>query len=266
MTDMEQKPKQGGETRVAVVRQKVVKVAAPTESQSVETFISQAIAANASVETMEKLFALMVNVKAEKAKEAFVRAMGKFQNDCPVIQKKRKVLSKDGSVRYQFAPLEDIVSQIKKPVMDNELSYSWNTEHTDKHMKVTCTITHVLGHSATSTFEIPIDTEGYMTAPQKYASAQTFAKRYTLCNALGISTGDEDDDATTVGKEPAPKSDKAKILFLLRTLGLKHGTKEQSEESVKKATGLDLVDANLGEIVNRLEVIVAEQNESKDIQ
>lgn len=236
-----------------------------TESQSVETFISQAIAANVPVETMEKLFALRANVKAEAAKEAFVRAMGKFQNDCPVIQKKRKVLSKDGSVRYQFAPLEDIVAQIKKAVMDNELSYSWDTEHTDKHMKVTCTITHVLGHSSSSSFEIPIDTEGYMTAPQKYASAQTFAKRYTLCNALGISTGDEDDDATTVGKEKGPKSEKSKILFLLRTLGLKHATKEDSEASVKKATGLELVDANLSEIVTRLEVTVQDKNESQDI-
>lgn len=238
-----------------------------SEGKAVETFISQAIAANVPVETMEKLFALRANVKAEAAKEAFVRAMGKFQNDCPVIKKTRKVLNKDGrSVRYQFAPLEAIVEQIKKVVMDNELSYSWNTEHTEGHMKVTCTITHVLGHSTTSTFEIPIDPEGFMTAPQKYASAQTFAKRYTLCNALGISTGDEDTDATDVGKEKTPKSDKSKILFLLRTLGLKNMTKEDSEASVKEATGLELVDTNLSEIVTRLEVLVTEQNESKDIR
>jgi hypothetical protein len=60
--------------------------------------------------------------------------------------------------------------------------------------------------------------DGYMTAPQKYASAQTFAKRYALCNVLGISTGDEDTDATDVNKENTAKSDKAKIMFLLKAL------------------------------------------------
>ncbi len=245
---------------------KEVAVIDEVKINSTEMLIQTAISSGASVEIMERLFALRANVKAEAAKEAFVRAMGKFQNDCPVIKKTRKVMNKDGrSVRYQFAPLEAIVEQIKRPVMDNGLSYSWDTEHIEGHMKVTCTITHVLGHSKSSTFEIPIDSEGFMTAPQKYASAQTFAKRYTLCNALGISTGDEDTDATDVGKEKTPKSDKSKILFLLRTLNMLYATKEQAEASVKKATGLELVDANLSEIVTRLEVLVTEQNESKDI-
>lgn len=228
----------------------------------VQTFISQAIAANAPIETMERLFDLRAKVKAEAAGEAFVRAIGKFQNECPVIKKTKKVLNKDGrTVRYQFAPLEDIVSQIKKPLMDNELSYSWNTKHLDGHMEVTCKVTHVLGHSETSTFEIPIDKEGFMTAPQKYASAQTFAKRYTLCNALGISTGDEDTDATDVGSERGAKSEKAKILFLLRSLG-KIITKENVSAEVKKLVQLELIEANYGEIVTRLEVLVKELHES----
>jgi len=65
-----------------------------------------------------------------------------------------------------------------------------------------CKITHNLGHSEESAFRIPIDTEGYMSAPQKYASALTFAKRYAFCNALGILTGEDDFDATDVEKKP----------------------------------------------------------------
>ena len=49
-----------------------------------------------------------------------------------------------------------------------------------------------------STFKVPIDKEGYMNAPQKFASALTFAKRYAFCNAFGILTGDEDDDSNAV--------------------------------------------------------------------
>ena len=100
-----------------------------------------------------------------------------------------------------------------------------------------------------------------MTAPQKYASSLTFAKRYSLCNALGISTGEEDDDSNTVNKEKEPKSDKSKITFLLRGLGYEAKEKKEYEEIVKKLTQMDLEEKNYGEIVGRLEMLFAEKNE-----
>ncbi len=98
-----------------------------------------------------------------------------------------------------------------------------------------------------------------MTAPQKYASAQTFAKRYTLCNALGISTGDDDTDATDVKKEPDAKSDKAKIVFLLRALGKKTDTKDEVFGAVRELTKLEADEKNYGEIVDRLQILVNEK-------
>ncbi len=237
-----------------------VAVPEPTKT-SVDSFISQAIEKGASVEQMQQLFALHKEVKADQARTAFTEAMSLFQSTCPVIEKTKKVLNKDGrTVRYQYAPIDSIVTQIKKPLGDAKLSYTWNVSNKEGKMEVVCKITHVLGHSETSTFEIPIDQEGYMTAPQKYASAQTFAKRYTLCNALGISTGEEDTDATDVGKEPVAKSDKAKIIFLLRALGTLAVTKEEVTASVLKLTQLPLEEKEYGEIVNRLEIILSEKN------
>ncbi len=230
-----------------------------TESSEAQGLIAQAIAANAPVETMERLFALRKEIKAEVAKEQFTVALGKFQTACPVIKKTKKVMNKDGqSVRYQYAPLDGIVSQIKTALNESRLSYSWDVKHIEGHMVVTCKITHVLGHFETSELQIPIDKEGFMTAPQKYASAQTFAKRYTLINALGISTADEDTDASDVKKEPTAKNPKSKIVFLLKALKEKHTSKEDVEKAVMKLTKLKLEDANLGEIVARLEAIVSE--------
>ena len=208
---------------------------------------------------MERLFALRSKMKAEAAAEAFVVARGQFQKTCPIIEKKKSVTGKDGKLRYKFAPLDSIVEQIRGSLADNGLSYSWDVKHIEGHMEVTCRLTHVLGHSETSTFEIPIDSEGYMTAPQKYASAQTFAKRYTLCNVAGISTGDEDTDATDVGKESNAKSDKAKIMFLLRRLGTDVSTKEIIAANVKKATGIELAEENYQKIVVSLENMVKEE-------
>src|SRR3954470_10422840 len=55
------------------------------ENGSVDNFISQAIAANAPIETLERLFALHKDVKAEQAREAFTQALANFQGDCPII-------------------------------------------------------------------------------------------------------------------------------------------------------------------------------------
>jgi hypothetical protein len=236
-------------------------VKSPKKDTSVDTFISQAISANVPVETMERLFALRGEVKAERAREEFVRAMSGFQSECPVIEKTKKVLNKDGTLRYQFAPIDSIVKQIQGPLAKYKLAYTWKVVNDPGFITAVCIITHSMGHNETSDFKIPIDTEGYMTAPQKYASALTFAKRYSLCSALGISTGDEDVDATDQNKEKDAKSDKAKIIFLLRQMKYDTKTKESIERFVKELTTLELEEKNYGEIVNRLEIIVKERQE-----
>jgi hypothetical protein len=233
------------------------------EANSVDSFITQAIAANAPIETLERLFALHKDVKAEHAREAFTQALASFQEACPIIKKTKKVLNKDGrTVRYVYAPIDAIVEQIKKPLALNGFSYTFTVENTADMISATAKVTHKEGHFEVSSFSIPVDKEGYMTAPQKVASALTFAKRYALCNALGISTGDEDADATDVGKEPDSKSLKAKIIFRLRALKHETETREQVEAAVTKLTSLPLREENYQEIASRLQVLVEEHEEA----
>lgn len=231
-------------------------------SQQVETFISQAIAAGLPVETMERLFGLREKVKAEQAKEAYVSALSDFQSVCPIIKKTRKVLNnKDKTVRYVFAPLDSIVEQIRTLVAASGLSYRWETKQENGEVRAICIVTHKLGHSESSEFSIPVDKEGYMTAPQKVASALTFAKRYSLCNALGISTGDEDVDATDQNKEKEPISIKAKIIFLVKQLMKPHATRGEVEKSVQQLVDMELKEENYEEIKSRLEGLVLENQQ-----
>lgn len=242
----------------------VATMAAPP---SVESFISQAITANLPVDTMERLFALRKDMKAEAAKEAYIAALSEFQGACPIIRKTKKVMNKDGTtVRYMFAPLDSIVDQIRKPLADHGFSYRWETKTENGEINAICIVTHKFGHAESSAFAVKVDTEGYMTGPQKSASALTFAKRYSLCNALGISTGDEDTDATDAKKAGNAKSDKAKIIFLLRTLKQKTDTRELVAEAVGRLVQLDLEEANYPDIVSRLETLVEESHENTDIQ
>ncbi len=229
--------------------------------------IAVAIREKAPVETMERLFALREKVKAEAAREAFVEAMSQFQKACPIIKKTKKVMNKDGvTVRYTFAPIDSIVEQIKTPLGDALLSYRWETKQEGKDITAICLVTHVLGHSEISEFTVSIDSEGYMTAPQKAASALTFAKRYSLCNALGISTGDEDTDAVDVNKEKEAKSIKSKIMFRLRTLGKPTNTQDEIASAVKELTTLDLKEENFNEIAGRLQVIIEEKDEDNKVR
>lgn len=253
-------------TKIAVMKDMEItpgKKELQVQDSSIDSFISQAIASNAPIETMERLFALHEKAVAAKAKSEFVRALANFQEECPVIKKTRNVLNKDGkSVRYSFAPIDSIVNQIRKPLSNNSISYRWEVRNDPGFITAVAIITHDMGHSESSDFKIPIDTEGYMTAPQKYASALTFAKRYSLLNALGISTGDEDTDATDVNKEPEALSDRSKIVFLLKALGVDTSNKEECRAFVVEKAKLEPIDGNLGEIRSRLEVLVTEKNEN----
>jgi len=227
------------------------------KKDDVSQFISQAIQQKLPVEAMERLFNLYKEVKQEKAKEAFVNALAKFQKECPIIKKTKKVLNKDGvTVRYQYAPIDSVVEQIKKPLAENGFSYNWDSVREEKHIKVICKLTHIDGHTETSTFDIPIVESQYMTSPQSYATAQSYAKRYTLLNVLGIATADEDNDAQDTDDKDV-KSEKARIIFLLRGLGYNTENKQSIEKAVEKVAQLKLKPQNYREIINRLEIETA---------
>lgn len=203
------KPKAVKVTDVTVIEAETLPSVQAQETSSVEGFIEKAIAQGATVETLEKLLAMRKELKAEHAKEAFIAAMSKFQAECPVIKKDKEVLDKYGKHRYNFAPMDSIVSQIKEPLGRNGLSYTVDTTNKDGLLTAVCKITHILGHSEISSFEVPIDKDSYMSAPQKYAAASTFAKRYAFQNALGILTGDQDTDAADLpGGVNAPEEPK----------------------------------------------------------
>ena len=67
-------------------------------------------------------------------------------------------------------------------------------------------------------------------------------------------------DATDVGKEATPKSQKSKIVFLLRTLGEATSTKIEIEEAIRRLTDTTLAEENYGSIIIQLGDKVTEKN------
>lgn len=180
----------------------------PVTAFNVEGLISLAIEKGTPVDTMERLLAMRTQLKNEFAKEAFNQAMAKFQSECPVIEKTKEVKTKSGVVAYRYAPIESIVEQVKAHLQANGFSYSTNMRMLEAGVEVTVKVTHSAGHSETTQMTVPLGTKtDIMSASQVVAAAQTFAKRYAFCNAFGILTGDEDNDAqpmqTTPQRPPA---------------------------------------------------------------
>jgi hypothetical protein len=194
------KTKQTPDTEVSVMP------AARTDAFPVEMILQNAIDKGLPVETMKELLAMRSALKKEAAKEAFDDDMAKLQGAVPVIRKTKVVLDKVGKERYRYAPIDSIVDQVKAYISRYGFSYSITTiqEGNTKELVAICTVKHRLGHAEESTFRVPVDTESYMTAPQKVGAALTFAKRYAFCNAFGIMTGDGDTDAQGNEEEEKP--------------------------------------------------------------
>jgi len=171
--------------------------------QTPMAMISHAIDKGATVETLEKMFALQERWEANQAKKKFDKAMSDFQAKCPVIEKGKPIYEKgqenlpveQRKIRYSYAPLDSIVSQTRKIISEVGLSYRFGNTKTETEMVVECIVTHIDGHSQSSPFTVAIGTEQYMTDTQKMGARSTFAKRYAFCDAFGIMTGDEDNDA-----------------------------------------------------------------------
>jgi ERF superfamily len=166
-----------------------------------EALIAKAIEHDVSIDTLERLLALRERLRSERAREAFYTALAAFQGRCPIIPKTKtaSIQSERGaSYKYAYAPLDIIVRHVAPLLETFGLSVTTQTrleEQPQLAQVAICTVHHVAGHSESSEFRAPIDQTARMNVMQRAASAQTYARRYAFCNALGILTGDEDDDA-----------------------------------------------------------------------
>jgi hypothetical protein len=207
-----------------------------------ENFIMVALQQGASIDVLERLLGLKERIQKDEAEKAFREAMSNFQAECPVIPKKKVVLNADGATtRYKYAPLDTIVKIAQPFIGKNGLSYDIETttinDESQKGIQIKMRIFHVLGHSKETSFFTPIDPKAYMNEPQKWASAQTFAKRYAFQNGFGILTGDTDDDGNILGNAKADKKVEAENLAKLEALpdAIKEGLRLMGYNTVKAA-------------------------------
>ncbi len=159
----------------------------------------QALSMGMTIADLQGLLALQKDYEANEARKAYVADMAAFKLNPPEIFKEKSVAIKlkDGSAgaQYMHATLGSVCEKIVEGLAKHGFSHRWDTKQPDGgQIFVTCTLTHRLGHSESTTLNCSRDDTGSKNNIQSMASTVTYLQRYTLLGASGLATKDMVDD------------------------------------------------------------------------
>lgn len=169
---------------------------------------------------IEKMLELKERWDANEARKAYTAAMAAFKANPPTILKDKhvKFQTQKGVTEYDHATLGGACDAIIKGLSEHGISHRWDVAQNDGRVRVTCILTHALGHSESVSMHGPIDDSGGKNAIQAIASSVSYLERYTLFAATGLASQDMDDDGQGAG-EPKISEKQAADLKALITEG-----------------------------------------------
>lgn len=160
-------------------------------------------------------------MEADEARKLFSAAITRFQRECPMVNKA------DQGGKGKYADMARIWNTVKPYLATAQLSVTWESCVIDAGnlCHIRGNLRHAAGHAQPIEYVLPIpdaiksrDGSAVQSVAQVMGSATTYAKRYALCNALGIQTGDDGDmDAPT--ERPASREVIAKLRETIKAKG-----------------------------------------------
>ena len=184
--------------------------------------LDRAVQQGADVDKLEKLLALQERWEANEARKAFIAAKAAFKAEAPTINKNKHVgfTSQKGRTDYDHATLDNVADTLSPILSKHGLTYDWKTEQREGGaIRVTCVLTHVMGHSEQTSLEAGPDNSGNKNSIQAIGSTVTFLQRYTLLSATGIATKDQDDDGKGLDGPVITDEQKETLIARMRETG-----------------------------------------------
>jgi hypothetical protein len=171
----------------------------PYTPQPPSTMIELALTSGADLDKIEKLIELQERWERNEAKKAYHLAMSAFKANPPEILKAVHVSFKSKKTgqltEYDHPDLADVAEKVSKAMSTHGLHASWSTaQHEGGQIEVTCTITHVLGHSESTSLKASADQSGGKNNIQALGSTISYLERYTLLAKTGLAAKGIDDD------------------------------------------------------------------------
>lgn len=190
------------DTQTAAPSQELVAAPMPAPVPAVVdagfALLQKAIDRGASIEELDRLIQLKERMDASAAKQAFTSAMVEFKRNPPTIltNKTGTVRPKDGKqgFEYRYADLAAVCEKVIEALAAVKVSHHWTTNQEGAFVHVTCTLTHELGHSISTTLMASPDDSGGKNRIQAIGSAVTYLRRYTLLAITGVAVESEGDD------------------------------------------------------------------------
>lgn len=157
------------------------------------------------VGVVERLCKLKSEQDAQAAKRDFAAAFADLQSDMPMVKAEKAVPNKDGSVRYHYAPYEDIMKQVNPLLRKYGFTLSFSTKVEAPRVTAICTLMHRSGHERTNEYAVRIGNGPPGSSDtQADGAAYSYAQRGALCDCLGIVVSARDNDAREIGALISP--------------------------------------------------------------
>lgn len=159
------------------------------------------------VDKLKSLFDLQERMQDRQAAQAYAAAMVDAQSEMRAVGKDRT----NTQTNSDYATLEAIDAAIRPIYTRNGFSLSFGTADSplEKHVRITCKVTHRDGHSESFEYDNPMDDVGIAgkvnkTPTHARGSAVTYGRRYLTLMIFNLTTGLHDDDGNGATSEPEP--------------------------------------------------------------
>uniref|UniRef100_A0A6M3JH77 Putative Erf family protein n=1 Tax=viral metagenome TaxID=1070528 RepID=A0A6M3JH77_9ZZZZ len=175
----------------------------PNAANSPAAVMIMALNKGVDIERLEKLLQIQQAWETNEARKAYYEAVAAFKENPPEILKdKENFQFSKGDKKAMYASLGSLVKAVNPALGKYGLSASWNIEQAEKLVKVSCKLSHRLGHSESVTMEAPPDISGGAAKNpiQQIKSTITYLRSLTFEAVTGLAATDEanlDDDGNS---------------------------------------------------------------------
>lgn len=163
------------------------------------SLLQMAIEREGSIDVIERLASLQMQMMDREAKIGFTEAFEEFKRTVPVIVKDSeiKIQGKDGKpdrVQGKYAKLDKVCGTLIPALLEVGITHRWKTSMAPNgNIVVTCFLRHRLGHEEEGmTLGAAPDQTGSKNPVQATGSTTAYLERYTLVGSCGIAIKDQD--------------------------------------------------------------------------
>ena len=157
------------------------------------------------VETVERLYALDKDIRADRAKREFAEAFNRVQKQMTPVKR----MAKNTQTGSMYAKAEHVFEMLDPLILKDGFSRSFSTTDcpVEGHIRFVLILRHNSGHEERHTLDAPPDYLGPKGAPTKtklhgMASSYTYCERHLLCKVFGVQLVADDDGNAAGGIGP----------------------------------------------------------------